>query len=50
MLLGGLKELIAATVEDGDDPRSAIDVATEVAIRILAPHAGRADTARDASL
>jgi len=37
MLLGGLKELIAATVEDGHDPRSAIDVATEVAIRILAP-------------
>jgi AcrR family transcriptional regulator len=50
MLLGGLKELIAATVEDGDDPRSAIDVATEVAIRILAPHAGRADAAREASL
>ena len=45
MLLGGLKELIAATVEDGDDPRGAIDVATEVAIRILAPHAGPAGPA-----
>lgn len=42
MLLGGLKELIATAVEDGDDPRSTIDVATEVAIRILAPHAGPA--------
>jgi AcrR family transcriptional regulator len=42
MLLGGLKELIAATVEDGEDPLGAIDVATEVAIRILAPHAGPA--------
>jgi len=40
MLLGGLKELIATTVEDGDDLSSIIDIATDVAIRILAPHAG----------
>jgi AcrR family transcriptional regulator len=39
MLLGGLKELIATTVEDGDDLSSIIDVATDVAVRILAPHA-----------
>ena len=42
MLLGGLKELIATTVEDGGDLSSIIDVATDVAIRILAPHAGPA--------
>ena len=42
MLLGGLKELIATTVEDGDDLSSIIDIATDVAIRILAPHAGPA--------
>jgi AcrR family transcriptional regulator len=40
MLLGGLKELIATTVEDGDELSAIIDVATDVAIRILAPHAG----------
>jgi AcrR family transcriptional regulator len=40
MLLGGLKELIATTVEDGGDLTGIIDIATEVAIRILAPHAG----------
>ena len=40
MLLGGLKELIATTVEDGGDVASIIDIATDVAIRILAPHAG----------
>jgi AcrR family transcriptional regulator len=39
MLLGGLKELIATTVEDGDDVLSVIDIATEVTVRILAPHA-----------
>jgi AcrR family transcriptional regulator len=39
MLLGGLKELIATTVEDGDDLNGIIDVATDVTIRILAPHA-----------
>jgi AcrR family transcriptional regulator len=39
MLLGGLKELIAATVEDGEDLRSIIDIATDVTVRILAPHA-----------
>lgn len=43
MLLGGLKELIATTVEDGDDLSSIIDIATDVAIRILAPHAGITD-------
>ncbi len=37
MLLGGLKELIATTVEDGDDLRGIVDVATKVAIRILDP-------------
>ena len=42
MLLGGLKELIATTVEDGGDLSSIIDIATDVAIRILAPHAGPA--------
>jgi AcrR family transcriptional regulator len=42
MLLGGLKELIATTVEDGGDPRGIIDVATTVAIRILDPHGGAA--------
>jgi AcrR family transcriptional regulator len=40
MLLGALKELIATTVEDGDDLRGIIDIAADVAIRILAPHAG----------
>jgi AcrR family transcriptional regulator len=40
MLLGGLKELIATTVEDGGDPRGMIDIATTVAIRILDPHGG----------
>ncbi len=40
MLLGGLKELIATTVEDGGDLRGIIDIATAVAVRILAPHAG----------
>ncbi len=40
MLLGGLKELIAITVEDGEDLSGIIDIATDVTIRILAPHAG----------
>jgi AcrR family transcriptional regulator len=40
MLLGGLKELIATTVEDGDDVSGIINIATDVAIRILAPHTG----------
>jgi AcrR family transcriptional regulator len=39
MLLGGLNELIASTVEDGGDVHSIINVGTDVAIRILAPHA-----------
>ncbi len=42
MLLGGLKELIATTVEDGGDLSGVIDVATDVAIRILAPYGGGA--------
>jgi AcrR family transcriptional regulator len=42
MLLGGLKELIATTVEDGEDLSGITDIATDVAIRILAPHAGPA--------
>jgi AcrR family transcriptional regulator len=44
MLLGGLNELIASTVEDGGDVHGIITVATDVAIRILAPHAGPAPT------
>jgi hypothetical protein len=34
-VLGGLKELIATTVEDGGDLRGIIDIATKVTIRIL---------------
>jgi AcrR family transcriptional regulator len=37
MLLGGLRELIATTVEDGDDVLGVVDVASEVAARILGP-------------
>jgi AcrR family transcriptional regulator len=37
MLLGALRELIATTVEDGDDITSIIDVATDFTIRVLAP-------------
>lgn len=40
MLLGGLNELIATTVEDGGDVRALIDVATAVAIRIFDPDRG----------
>jgi AcrR family transcriptional regulator len=47
MLLGGLKELIATTVEDGDDLYGIIDIATEVTIRILAPHAAATAPAPD---
>jgi len=47
MLLGGLKELIATTVEDGDDLSGIIDIATDVTIRILAPHAGPTSPAPD---
>jgi AcrR family transcriptional regulator len=47
MLLGGLKELIATTVEDGGDLRGIIDIATTVAIRILDPHAGPPAAALD---
>jgi AcrR family transcriptional regulator len=39
MLLGGLRELIATTVEDGDDLSGIVNIATDVTIRILAPHA-----------
>jgi AcrR family transcriptional regulator len=41
MLLGGLKELIATTVEDGGDLSGIVDVATKVAIRILDPTQNR---------
>lgn len=37
MLLGALRELIATTVEDGDDISSIVDVATDFIIRMLAP-------------
>lgn len=37
MLLGALRELIATTVEDGDDISSIVDVATSFIIRMLAP-------------
>ena len=40
MLLGALRELIATTVEDGDDISSIVDVATDFIIRMLAPAAG----------
>jgi AcrR family transcriptional regulator len=39
MLLGALRELIATTVEDGDDITSIVDVATDFTIRVLAPAA-----------
>ena len=38
MLLGGLRELIATTVEDGEDVLGILDVATDVTRRVLAPH------------
>ncbi|MGH3412246.1 MAG: TetR/AcrR family transcriptional regulator [Marmoricola sp.] len=37
ILLGGLRELIATTVEDGGDVGEIVDVATEVTTRILVP-------------
>jgi AcrR family transcriptional regulator len=37
MLLGALRELIATTVEDGEDITSIIEVATDFTIRVLAP-------------
>ena len=37
ILLGGLRELIATTVEDGADVRDIVDVATDVTTRILGP-------------
>jgi AcrR family transcriptional regulator len=37
MLLGALRELIATTVEDGDDITSIIEVATDFTIRVLSP-------------
>ena len=37
MLLGALRELIATTVEDGDDVKSIVDVAAAFTIRVLAP-------------
>lgn len=46
MLLGGLRELIATTVEDGADVLGVVDVATQVASRILGPDPGT-DAAED---
>jgi AcrR family transcriptional regulator len=40
MLLGGLRELIATTVEDGGDVRAIVDVAADVTTRILGPRTG----------
>jgi hypothetical protein len=40
MLLGGLRELIATTVEDGGDVRAIVDVAADVTTRILGPRSG----------
>lgn len=37
MLLGALRELIATTVEDGDDIASIVDIATDFTIRVLTP-------------
>jgi len=37
MLLGALRELIATTVEDGEEITSIIDVATDFIIRVLSP-------------
>jgi AcrR family transcriptional regulator len=37
MLLGALRELIATTVEDGEDITSIVDVATEFTLRVLTP-------------
>ncbi len=39
ILLGGLRELIAATVEDGGDVASIIDPAVEAAQALLGPRA-----------
>jgi AcrR family transcriptional regulator len=39
ILLGGLRELIATTVEDGGDVREVVDVATRVTTRVLGPRA-----------
>lgn len=38
ILFGGFRELIATTVEDGDDIAGIIDVAVESAIGLIAPH------------
>lgn len=37
MLLGALRELIATTVEDGEEITSIVDVATEFTLRVLTP-------------
>lgn len=38
ILFGGFRELIATTVEDGDDIAGIVDVAVESAIGLIAPH------------
>lgn len=37
-LFGGLRELIASTLEDGGDVADTVEVATEVVMRVLGPH------------
>jgi hypothetical protein len=39
MLLGGLRELIATTVEDGADVASIVDVAVDATTALLGPRA-----------
>lgn len=39
VLVGGLRELIALTLEEGRDPADLIETATAVAIDVLGPHA-----------
>jgi AcrR family transcriptional regulator len=43
ILLGGLRELIATTVEDGGSVRDIVDVATDVTTRILGPRTPASD-------
>ena len=40
LLLGALREIIATTVEDGEDITSIVDVATDFIIRVLVPRPG----------
>lgn len=38
VLVGGLRELIALTLEEGRDPADVVEAATAVAINVLGPH------------